>query len=326
MSETLPVTVVTGFLGAGKTTLVNHWLAQVQRGDVAVIVNEHGAVGIDGELLAARASVLIELSGGCICCTTHAELVDALDNLARSEPRPKRILIETSGAASPAGVVRAIVAGGRSGVLALDGVITAFDATRVESTLTHDLAHEQLGYADVVVLTRADVCNGETIEATTQQLAAYNRAAVFVRAARGEASASPMSLDASEPSASSLDGILALRATTPLTNAAMTPRLMAPAAHVYESVAFMLDGDVDGERFADFVERELGEAAGRIFRIKGILAVRDLDVRMIVQGVGDSVEVSFGDAWGETPRNCRLVVIGFGLESDVLQRGFAACV
>lgn len=314
MSETLPVTVVTGFLGAGKTTLVNQWLSQVPRGDVAVIVNEHGAVGIDAELLAARASVIVELTGGCICCTTHAALVDALDQLARSEPAPKRVLIETSGAASPAGVLRAIVAGGRSGVLTLDGVITAFDATRVDATLTHDLAHEQLGYADIVVLTRADVGDGETLQAAMRRLEANNGAAVFALAARGEVTSA---------AASGLDALLDLRRSTPF-----VPRLTAPApaSHVYESVALTLDGEVDGERFAEFVESELAAVSGRLFRLKGILAVRDLDVRMIVQGVGDSVEVSFGEAWGETSRHCRLVVIGFGLDSDALRRGFAACV
>src|SRR5688572_18530415 len=107
MNDALPVTIVTGFLGAGKTTLVNTWLGRSNRGDVAVIVNEHGDVGIDGELLAARVQTLIEVSGGCVCCTTHAELVRALDTLAASNPAPKRILIETSGAASPASVVRA---------------------------------------------------------------------------------------------------------------------------------------------------------------------------------------------------------------------------
>jgi hypothetical protein len=89
------VTVVTGFLGAGNTTLVNRRLAHVARGDVAVIVNEIGAVGIDNELLAARARELVEITGGCVCCTTHA------------------------------------VAGGRAAAFGLDGVVTVVDASRI---------------------------------------------------------------------------------------------------------------------------------------------------------------------------------------------------
>src|SRR4051794_39537602 len=92
----VPVTVVTGFLGAGKTTLVNRWLADLARGDVAVIVNEHGEVGIDGETLAARVRALVEITGGCVCCSTQADLVRALEELAAAASPPKRTLVETS--------------------------------------------------------------------------------------------------------------------------------------------------------------------------------------------------------------------------------------
>lgn len=309
---TLPVTVVSGFLGAGKTTLVNRWLAQVPRGDVAVIVNEHGAVGIDGELLAARARVVVEITGGCVCCTTQAELVRALDAIASSTMPPKRVLVETSGAASPAGVLRAIFRGGTAGAFALDGVITVVDATRVDALHAHDLALEQLGYADLVVLSHADACAREDLARTTEALAVQNGAAVFAAAARGEI--------VSPPSAS-LDALLALRRTD------LAARDVQPAQspHVYESVALSIDGELDSERFADFVETELGPVAGRIFRTKGIVAVAGLDTRMIVQGVADSVEITFGEPWASTPRRSRFVVVGFGLDRAALTRGFAAC-
>ena len=306
------VTVVTGFLGAGKTTLVNQWLTDATPGEVAVIVNEVGDVGIDGELLAERARVLIEIAGGCVCCTTHAELVNALDTIATSPTPPQRILIETSGAASPAGVLRAVVAGGRSGVLALDGVITVVDATKVTASLKHDLAFEQVGFADVVVLSHADECAQSTLQQATARLHAQNGAAVFVEAAQGKVVA---------PALASLTEVLALRAAEPA-----APRLfVASPPHVYESISLVQDGELDGERFADFVESELAQFSGRIFRIKGILAVQDLDVRMIVQGVGDAVEITFGQPWGETPRASRLVVVGFELDRDELTRGFGAC-
>jgi G3E family GTPase len=313
MATTLPVTVVTGFLGAGKTTLVNHWLAQIQRGDVAVIVNEHGSVGIDGELLAARARWLIEVNGGCVCCTTHAELVRALDDIATSPTPPQRILIETSGAASPAGVLRAVVAGGSSGALVLDGVLTVVDATRALVCLEHDLAREQVGYADVLVLARADLCSQEVLGQVTDRLASQNAAAVFVESAYGVAVS---------PKASSLDEVLALRSGSPL------PLRAAPlfqVEHVYESVSLVHEGEVDGERLADFVEDEVARFSGRIFRIKGILAVAGVPARMIVQGVGDSVEVTFGLPWGDESRRSRLVIVGFGLERVALLRGFSQC-
>lgn len=312
-SVAIPVTVVTGFLGAGKTTLVNRWLADGPRGEVAVIVNEYGDVGIDGELLAERARVLVEITGGCVCCTTQAELVRALDGLATSAAPPKRILVETSGAASPAGVLGAIARGGRSGAFALDGVITVADASRIDALSEHALAFEQLGYADIVVLSRSDACDREAMAAAGDLVVARNGAALLVEAARGEMVAA---------GAGTLEALLDLRRE----DFAVAREIPAtPSSHVYESVSLTLEGDVDGERFADFVETDLAQVAGRIFRTKGILGVAGMEDRMIVQGVADAVEVTFGKPWGDAPRSSRLVIVGFGLDRAGLAASFAAC-
>lgn len=313
MSETLPVTVVTGFLGAGKTTLVNQWLSLAGDGDIAVIVNEHGVIGIDGELLAARARVLMEISGGCVCCTTQADLVRALQTFANSPIQPRRVLVETSGAASPAGVVRAIHTSAQRTPVVLDGIVTVLDAVRAQSSLQQGVALEQLGYADVVVLTRADVCAQEQLLEARELCAAQNEAAVIVEAARGSLT---------RPACATLEQLLALRdAELPVQRAFRIPA----TTHVYESLCFEHEGDLDGERFADFVEAEVAKFAGRIFRIKGILAVRGLEVRLIVQGVADAVELTFGNAWADAPRRSRLVVVGFGLDRAALEEGFRAC-
>jgi G3E family GTPase len=309
----VPVTVVTGFLGAGKTTLVNRWLADIPRGDVAVVVNEHGDVGIDGAMLAARVRTLVEIAGGCVCCSTQAELVRVLEQLASTPSPPKRILIETSGAASPAGVLRAIYGGSRSGAHVLDGVITVVDATRLDVLAEHDLAIEQVGYADVVVLSRADVCDLEERTHARGVIAAHNGAAFAVTASRGELE---------EPPLATLEALLDRR------RADFAPARAVPATrinHVYESVSLVLEGEIDGERFAHFMESELARFEGRIFRTKGILAVDAAPLRMIVQGVADLVEVTFGEPWGDGPRTSRFVVVGFGLDREALTRAFTAC-
>lgn len=306
----VPVTVVTGFLGAGKTTLVNRWLAELPRGEVAVIVNEHGATGIDGELLAERVRVLIEITGGCVCCKTQGELVRALDALSIGPPVPRRVLVETSGAASPAGVIGAIAASGsRTGAFALDGVITVVDATRLKLLVEHDLALEQLGYADVVILSRADMCSADEAANAAALVATYNGAAFSVPARKGSLARGTLE-----------DLLEARRADF------AEARAVPPSTHpTYDSVSLGIAGDVDGERFADFVESELAAFGGRIFRLKGILAVAGSEERMIVQGVADLVEVMFGASWGSTVRTSRLVVVGFGLDGDALARGFAGC-
>jgi G3E family GTPase len=309
------VTVVTGFLGAGKTTLVNRWLAGVPRGDVAVVVNELGEAGIDGELLAARARALVEIAGGCVCCASQAELVRALDELASSASPPKRILVETSGAASPAGVLRAVAGGAADRACVLDGVVTVVDASRVDALAEHDLAVEQVGYADVVVLSRADASDHERRALATKWVAEQNGAAFVVSASRG-------AID--DPALATLEAVLERRRAD--FAPARATEAHAPRSHeVYESVALVHEGVVDGERFAQFVEGEVARFAGRIFRTKGILAVAGVAERMIVQGVADLVEVTFGEPWGETPPTSRFVVVGFGLDRGALIRAFAAC-
>lgn len=313
VSTPLPVTVVTGFLGAGKTTLVNAWLAGIARGDVAVIVNEHGRIGIDGELLAARARTIVEITGGCICCTTQAELVRALDELAATAAPGGRVLVETSGAASPAGVLRAIAAGGPEGTFALDGVITVVDASRVDAVCRHDLALEQIGYADIVVLSRIDACDAEVVDRARAVVAAHNAAAAVVGGARGVV-----------PAAATLDELLALRRTD-LPAPRPSSAAHAHSHRVYASVSLSIDGEVDGDRFADFVDSELAPIGGRLFRTKAILAVAGVDERVILQGVADTLEFTFGEPWADAPRRSRLVVVGFALDRAALAAGFARC-
>jgi G3E family GTPase len=304
------VTVVTGFLGAGKTTLVNRWLAESPRGDIAVIVNEYGAVGIDGSLLEARARTLVEIAGGCVCCSTREELARALVELASSPSPPIRILIETSGAASPAGVLRVVAAREE---LALDGVVTVVDAARIDAVGEHELAIEQIGYADVIVLSRSDACTAEDRARALDVIATQNGAAFAILASLGELE---------DPSLPTLDALLARR------RADFAPSRSIPArsaSHAYESISLVHEGELEEERFLDFMESDLAQFAGRLLRTKGILAIEGVEERMIVQGVADLVEVTLGERWGESERTSRFVVVGFGLDREALTRAFAAC-
>ena len=237
------VTVITGFLGAGKSTLVQTWLQELPRDETAVIVNERGEVGIDGELLAAHVARLREISGGCVCCSSQAELLHALSELSATEPRPGRILVETSGAASPAGVIRALGAPRARERLQLDGVITVLDATRAQQALAFDVAVEQLGFADVVVLSHVDEVEGNAsrvdLEQVQELVQRHAPAAVVTRARRGMIGASFLEL-------------LARRAEA----------LKLPAAGTghtsIEAVSLVLDGELDEERFGAWVEDALG--------------------------------------------------------------------
>lgn len=308
----IQVTVVTGFLGAGKSTLLERWLADLPRESTAVIVNEQGEVGIDGALLANRAARLLEITGGCICCTTQAALHDALVDFAESETPPERILIETSGAASPSGVLRALTRGDARAQLRLDGVITVIDAQRAEKSLRFDLTVEQLGFADVVVMSRADTCTDADLDALERRLAPLAPGAVFARAERGTVR-----------EATDLMGLLDLRSNAlrvlPLDPAG------PQAGHGIDSVCLVVEGELDESRFGLWMEEALGAIEARLLRVKGILAIQGVAQRVIVQGVSESIEVSLAEPWADGPRTSTLVVLGLALDEMTLRSGFEAC-
>jgi G3E family GTPase len=306
----IAVTVVTGFLGAGKSTLVQRWLAELPRNETAVIVNELGEVGIDGELLAAHVARLREITGGCVCCKSQAELSSALKELSGTSPSPRRILVETSGAASPAGVIRALGAGWARERLVLDGVITVIDVMRAKRALEFDIAVEQLGFADVVVISHVDAAeaagSGVDVDALQETLARHAPAALIVRAARGVTTSSFLELLAQRVEALHI--------------------VREGSGHAsIEAVSLMIDGELDEDGFADWVESELGSIEARILRVKGILAMQGVNARVIVQGVGEAVDVVLGAPWNDAQRTSRLVVLGLGLDSAALEAGFLRC-
>ena len=299
------VTVVTGFLGAGKTTLLDAWLSALRGEDVAVIVNEVGELGVDGELLAARARRVIEITGGCICCTTQRELVRALAELAARSSPPARLFVETSGAASPAGVLRAVA---RTGGAVLDGVVTVVDATRAAVIDAQTLAAEQVGYADVVVLSRAELCDAERLADARERTRRRTALAAIVESERGRLRG-----------AETLEALLARRDVE-------LPRVVMQRAHEgIESLSLEHAGELDEDRFLAWMEDELGACAGRLLRSKGIVAIEGVDARVVVQGVADAAEVTLGAPWADARRTSRMVLVGFALPSESLCASFAAC-
>jgi len=305
--DAIPVTVITGFLGAGKTTLLDQWLRACTPGEAAVIVNEVGAVGIDGELLRARASALIEITGGCICCTTYQELVSALRTLATTQP--KRIFVETSGAASPAGVVRAVHG---SEQVFLDGIVTVVNAAaqRGNDVPFADLAAEQLGYADVVVLSNADQLDLHSLEEIQNATSSANPTAVIARADNGVLR-----------EYNSFHLLLASRKEYLLHS------IPAASAHRgIETLVLTAQGELDEDRFGDWMETGLGRFEARLLRVKGIVAIAGVDERIILQGVASRMQASPGESWNNDQRTSRIVIIGFGLDQADLTEGFKNCL
>src|SRR5271157_1174825 len=208
-----PVTIVTGFLGAGKTTLIRHLLAHAGGRRLALIINEFGDVGVDGELLKGCADgvcpreAIIELANGCICCTVADDFAPAVTALLARDPKPDHIVIETSGLALPKPLVKAFDWPELRTKLTVDGVVTVVDAAAVaegrfaddpariaeqraaDPSLDHDnpleeVYEDQLLCADLVVLNKADLVGADRLDALRAEIAKTLPRAVKIAATR----------------------------------------------------------------------------------------------------------------------------------------------
>lgn len=339
MSAKVPVTIVTGFLGAGKTTLVRHVLETVKGRRLALIVNEFGDVGVDGEILrgcgveSCPEENIVELANGCLCCTVADDFVPTMEALLAREPRPDHILVETSGLALPKPLVKAFDWPAIRSHLTVDGVIAVVDGPAVvegrfaddpealakqradDPSVDHDnpleeVFEDQVLCADMVVLNKTDLLDATGI--------------ATARAAIVEASARARIVEAR-------DGAIDPTILLGIVAAAEDDLANRPSHHDAEE-------EHDHEDFETFVvdvseiavaERIAAVLAGiaadfDILRIKGFLAVRGKPLRLLVQGVGSRFSQTFDRPWkaGEERRG-RLVVIGEkGLDRAKIEAAF----
>ena len=336
----IPVTVLTGYLGAGKTTLVNRILAERHGRRWAVIVNEFGEAGIDGELIVGGDEELIELSNGCVCCTVRGDLVRTVRSLLARAVKPDAILVETTGLAAPAPVAQTfLVDHVLQARTRLDSITTLVDALHIGAQLDDSReAVEQVAFADQIVLNKAEMASVDALVAIEQRLRRLNPLAPILRAVRAD-----VSLDAIMGRGGfDLDRIVTLE----------PDMLDAPCdapGHVHDehcghghsrtanaqshlagsdigSVSLLATRPMDSDKVSAWIA-SLIETQGRdILRTKGIIDVAGDDRRLVVQAVHMQLEGDFQRVWkaGET-RCSRLVLIGRNLDRNALQRAFEAC-
>jgi G3E family GTPase len=180
----VPILLVTGFLGAGKTTLVNHVLANAGGRRIAAVVNDFGAVNIDAELIVGADNGIISLSNGCICCSLEGDLLRTLAGILRRTPRPEAIVIETSGVADPADIVRNLMDPVIWREAPLETVLCVVDATAGDA-LDDALLRSQVRAADVVALSKMDVANVDGPSRVREAVSAINPRCVIVDAEHG---------------------------------------------------------------------------------------------------------------------------------------------
>ncbi len=338
MTARIPATVITGFLGAGKTTLIRHLLEHAGGRRIALIINEFGDVGVDRNFLsdcgndACKPDDIVELANGCICCTVADDFIPTMEKLLARDPAPDHIVIETSGLALPQPLVRAFGWPEVRARVTVDGVVTVVDARavadgrfaedeaaiavqrQVDANLDHDsplheLFEDQIACADLIILNKADLVDEAELAGVAQMLAAEKRpAARVIRATSGR-----LSPDV-------LIG-LAAAAEDDAANRLSHHELEGEEEHDhddFESFVVAMPPIADPRGFSQTLIAAAGEMP--ILRAKGFLAVEGKPMRLAVQGVGPRVDSYFDRPLrdGEAASG-HLVIIGLkGLDREAI--------
>ena len=321
----IPVTVITGFLGAGKTTLIRHLMQNPQGKRLAILVNEFGTVGVDGDILKSCADEncpvenIVELANGCICCTVADDFIPTIEALMALPQPPDHIVIETSGLALPKPLLKAFDWPAIRSKITVDGVIALADAEAVaagrfapdvaavdaqrlaDEAIDHEtplseVFEDQIACADIVLLSKADLA-GEAGVAKARSII--------------EAEA-PRRL----PMLAMTDGVIDPRLILGLNAAAEDDLAARPSHHDghddhehddFASVVVDMPEVADVDDLIARIQRLSCEQ--HILRVKGFVAVQGKPMRLLVQAVGERVRQQFDRPWGDAPRESRLVVI-----------------
>ncbi len=329
MTQKIPATVVTGFLGAGKTTLIRHMLTHAKGKRLALIINEFGDVGVDGDILKSCGSDactdddIIELANGCICCTVADDFIPTMEKLLDRKDPPDHIIIETSGLALPQPLVRAFNWPDIKSRVSIDGVLTVVDAKalsegrfadneealaaqrQADPNLDHEnpieeLFEDQLNAADMVILNKTDLLDSGQHDAVVSGLKSKLRAATrMVPAQHGV-----IDLDV-------LLGINA-NASDDIHKRPSHHEMEGEEQHDHDDFVTFIVEIPDAIAKTNLLQRIEGTiAAHDVLRIKGFAHVAGSDARLLVQAVGPRLNAYFDRAWlGGEKRSTQLVVIG----------------
>jgi G3E family GTPase len=319
----IPVTILTGFLGAGKTSLLNQLIANHPDKKFAIIENEFGEVPIDGDLVIGASDAIFELANGCICCSLNGELVETLEKLLDSGKAFDHLIIETTGMAEPDAVAAAFVSDpGIQSAFQLDGTICLVDAVSVQETLAErEEAVKQITFADHIIINKADDVQAHYLEALQSNLREMNPLATISLANYGHTTAELLSLHAYEA------GQLEQRI-----------KVVVQESHSHEhehhhhhadvtAHSFTFEQAFDLLAFIHWSKVLLMIQGKNIYRIKGILNVGKEVSKMVFQSVRTQSAFTRAGDWPEDePRLSRIVIIGKGLKREALEKALRSCL
>ena len=339
----IPSTILTGFLGACKTTLLNRILQEDHGLKIAVIENEFGQENIDNEILMHNSNEqIVEMNNGCICCTVRGDLIEALSTLARKRDAGEiafdRVVIETTGLANPGPVAQTFFVDEEVGAhYLLDAVVTVVDARHAMTQLDeHEEAQRQVGFADKILLSKTDLVDAAALDALTARIKRINPRAP---------------IGASDFGRAPLADVLDLRGFNLNDKLELDPQFLAEEdAHEHEHVhtehcdhshdhhhshhsdeiaAFVFKSarPFDPAMLDEFLGNIVQVFGPRMLRYKGVLLMQGADRKVVFQGVHQIMGSDLGAKWGETEeRGSKMVFIGKDLPKDVFIRGLEQCL
>jgi G3E family GTPase len=285
----VPILLVAGFLGAGKTSVVNHVLAHAEGRRIAAVVNDFGAINIDAELIAGASDGVVSLSNGCICCSLEGDLLRVLSSLLRRDPRPEHIVIETSGVADPAEIVRNLMDPMIWREAPLETVLCVVDASAPAATLEDPLLRSQMRAADVVALSKVDLADACGLARVREAVKAVRPGARVEEALHGAVPAALL--------------------FSPDPDRVPAPREVGrrrPAAERFETLSWTSDRPVSLAR----LQAAIGRLATRLARAKGLFeVVEQPGPLMVFQLVGGRATLAPGGMVAAGVPRARIVFI-----------------
>jgi G3E family GTPase len=325
-----PVTILTGFLGAGKTTLVNYILRACHGHRIAVIENEFGEVAVDDALVLQTEEEIFEMNNGCICCTVRGDLIRILNRLRRKREKFDHIIIETTGLADPAPVAQTFFLDDDvKADFELDAIITVVDAKHIIAHLdeqkpegVENEAVEQVAFADRIILNKVDLVNDDEKSLVKARLHAINTYADVVE---------------TQQSVVDLQLLLNIKRFDLARVIDMDNEFLnGIGEHQHDervsSVGIQVEGAVDMVKLNAWLSRLLATKGVDIFRAKGVLNISGSEARHVFQGVHMLMGFSSSEDGSIAPwkqdevRTNRLVFIGRNLDREQFNGQFRACI
>ena len=315
LKHKVPVTIITGFLGSGKTTLVNHLLSETHGEKIAVIVNEFGEVSIDTELIVTSNDQVIEMANGCICCTVRGDLYNTLIDLIEKKKSGvyhfDRIVIETTGLAEPGPIIQTFLAETSvESFFKIDGVITVIDGFHLEASLKEsETVLEQIAFADVIILNKMNIIKDVTN--VEQVIRKINPRAIIYKTTKSVITTENIF----DIDAFALDQDLEIHDHD-------------SHDHIgnISSLVIKRNTPISEEGLILWVNGALLTQAKSLLRYKGIVYTTNEKERIILQGVHNLFEIGKGKKWEEGEvKETKIVLIGKDLNKAHFEKTFDEC-